>query len=263
MELGLKNKRVLVTAASKGIGRATAELFVREGSKVAICSSNKGNLDRCVNDIVALYGVEPLAVVCDLNISDDLNNLVKVVTETFGGVDILVNNCGGPKPGFFDDLTDEDFNAGYEQVLMSAVRLTRLVLPLMKKNKWGRIINITSVSVKQPIDNLLLSNVFRTGLVAFAKTLSQQVGTFNITVNNVAPGYTLTSRLYELAVEKAKRANKSHEEVLSEIAAGVPLKRLGKPEEIAAMIGFLASEQAGYVSGTTIQVDGGRLNSTF
>ncbi len=263
MDLGLKGKRVLVTAASKGIGRATAELFIKEGAKVAICSRSSENLDRTINDIVAIYGTEPLSVVCDLNNEDDLKNLITVVNDTFGGVDILVNNCGGPKPGFFNELTDEDFADGYRQVLMSAVKLTRMVLPVMRNNKWGRIINITSVSVKEPIENLLLSNVFRTGLVAFAKTLSLQIGKDNITINNVAPGYTLTSRLYELAVEKAKRANKSHEEILSEMSAGIPLKRLGKPEEIAAMAVFLASEQAAYITGTTIQVDGGRIGSTL
>ncbi len=263
MELGIKGKRVLVTASSKGIGRSTAEMFIQEGCKVAICSSNPENLNNAASDIAAIYGVEPLSVVCDLNNPEDLNNLVNAVTETFGGIDILVNNCGGPRPGFFDDLDDKDFLNGYDQVLMSAVRLTRLVLPSMKKNNWGRIVNVTSVSVKEPIDNLMLSNVFRTGLIAFAKTLSQQIGKYNITVNNVAPGFTLTARLYELAVEKAKKAEKSHEEILAEMASSIPLKRLGKPEEIAAMVVFLASEQAAYVTGTTVQVDGGRLKGTF
>lgn len=263
MDLGLKGKIALITASSKGLGRATAEAFLSEGSKVAICSSNKENLNRTADEIAALHGAEPLSILCDLNKEDDLKNAVKVVEDTYGSIDILVNNCGGPPAGYFEDLSEEQWLYSYEQVLMSAVRLTRLVLPGMKMKKWGRIINITSLSVKQPVDNLILSNTFRTGLTAFAKTISNQYGKYNITVNNVAPGYTLTSRLYELAVEEAKRTGKSHEKVLASMASKTPMERLGKPEEIAAAVAFLASEQAGYITGVTIPVDGGAIKSTF
>lgn len=263
MDLNIKNKIALVTASSKGIGRATAEALISEGCRVAICSSNKENLDRAATEIAAIYGYEPLSILCDLNKAEDLENTIRAVEETFGSIDILVNNCGGPPPGFFEDLSEEQWDFAYRQVLLSAVRLTRMVLPKMKEKKWGRIINITSLSVKQPVENLLLSNTFRTGLTAFAKTISSRYGEFNITVNTIAPGYTLTARLYELAVEEAKRTGKSHEEVLASMAAKVPLQRLGRSEEIADAVLFLASERAGYITGALLPIDGGVIKATL
>ncbi|AFN75159.1 3-oxoacyl-[acyl-carrier protein] reductase [Melioribacter roseus P3M-2] len=263
MELFLKGKTVLVTAASMGIGRATAELFIKEGCKVAICSRNKDNLLKTVSEIRNIFNVEPMWVVCDINKSEDIETTVKKVKEELGDIDILVNNCGGPTPGFFETIDDKNWEDAFQQVLMSAVRFTRLVLPGMKAKNWGRIINITSLSVKQPVNNLVLSNSFRSAVTAFAKTLSNQVGKFNITVNNVAPGYTLTSRLYELAVVRAKESGVSHEEILSSMANDVPMKRLGRPDEVASLIVYLASEQAGYITGSTIAVDGGVIKSTY
>ncbi len=263
MELGIKNKVALVTASSKGIGRAVAENLISEGVKVSICSSNRENLDRAANEIAAVFGTEPLSILCDLNKPEDLENTVKVVEETYGSIDILVNNCGGPPPGFFEDLNEDQWEFSYNQVLMSAVRLVKLVVGKMKKNRWGRIINITSLSVKQPVENLILSNTFRTGLTAFSKTISNQLGKYNITVNTIAPGYTLTARLYELAVEESKRTGRSHEEELALMASKVPMERLGKPEEIAALAAFLSSENAAYITGTTIAVDGGVIKSTL
>ncbi len=263
MDLQIKDKTVLITASSLGIGRATAELFLKEGCRVVICSSNKENLLTASKEIKAAINLEPFWVVCDLNKPADIENLYNVVKSHYGPVDILVNNCGGPTPGFFETLEDEQWNKGYEQVLMSAVRLTRLVLPDMKERKWGRVINITSISVKQPVDNLILSNVFRSGVTAFAKTLSNQVGRYNITVNNVAPGYTLTARLYELAVSRAKAKGESHEQVLASMTTDVPMKRLARPDEVASAILFLASEQAAYITGLTIPVDGGITRATY
>jgi 3-oxoacyl-[acyl-carrier protein] reductase len=178
-------------------------------------------------------------------------------------VDILINNCGGPVPGYFLELDENDWNHAYEQVLMSVVRFSNLVIPQMVKNKWGRIINITSISVKQPVDNLMLSNSLRAGVTGFAKSLSNEVAKHNITVNNVAPGLTLTNRLYELAVIEAKEKGKSHEEILVEMAKRVPINRLGGPEEIASVVLFLASKRASYVTGNTIQVDGGFTKGLF
>lgn len=263
MELNLTGKNVLVTAASMGIGRAAAEQFIKEGCNVAICSRNQDNLLKAVKEIKSLYNVEPLWVVCDINKLDDIENTFKVVTETLGNIDILVNNCGGPRAGFFEELNDSDWDFAFKQILMSAVRFTRLVLPGMKEKKWGRIINVTSLSVKQPVDNLILSNSLRSAVTAFAKTLSNQVGKYNITINNVAPGYTLTSRIYELAVIRAKQLGVSHEEVLSSMANEVPMKRLASPEEVASLIVYLASEQAGYITGATISVDGGIIKATY
>ena len=263
MDLQIKGKTALVTASSLGIGRAAAEMLLKEGCRVVICSRNKENLISTAKEIKESVNLEPLWVLCDLNKPADIENLFNVVKSHYGDVDILVNNCGGPPPGFFENLNDESWNLGYEQVLMSAVRLTRMVLPAMKEKKWGRIINITSISVKQPVDNLILSNAFRSAITAFAKTLSNQVGKDNITINNVAPGYTLTSRLYELAVSRAKLLGESHEHVLASMAADVPMKRLARPDEVAAMILFLASEQAAYITGLTIPVDGGITRSTY
>lgn len=257
MELHLKGKTVLVTAASLGIGRATAELFIKEGCKVAICSRSKENLIKAAQEIKSIYSQEPLWVVCDINKLADIENTVNVVTKNYGDIDILVNNCGGPIPGFFEDLSDNDWQDAFDQILMSAIRFTKLVLPGMKSKNWGRIINITSLSVRQPVDNLILSNSLRSAVTGWAKTLSNQVGKYNITVNNVAPGYTLTARLYELAVNRAKLSGDSHEHVLASMANDVPMKRLARPDEVGSLIVYLASEQAGFITGSTIAVDGG------
>ena len=263
MDLQLKGKTVLVTASSSGIGRKTAELFIKEGCKVAICSHNKENLLKTALEIKSSYGVGPLWDLCDINEPQDIEDTVSVVRKNLGDIDILVNNCGGPVTGFFEDLYDETWENAFGQVLMSAVRFTRLVLPGMKAKNMGRIINITSLSVKQPVDNLILSNSFRSAVTAFAKTLSNQVGKYNITVNNVAPGYTLTSRLHELAENRAKIANTTPEKILESMSNDVPMKRLASPEEVASLVVYLASEQAGYINGQTIAVDGGVIKSTY
>jgi len=263
MDLKLKDKIVLVTAASSGIGRATAELFINEGCRVAICSHNKEKLLKTSQEIKNLYNAEPLWEVCDINNPQEIEEAVHIVQKKIGEIDILVNNCGGPVPGFFEDLYDENWEDAFEQVLMSAVRFTRLILPGMKSKNWGRIINITSLSVKQPVDNLILSNSLRSAVTAFAKTLSTQIGKFNITVNNVAPGYTLTSRIHELAETRAKLADTTPENILATMTNEVPMKRMADPSEVASMIVYLASEQAGYITGQTIAVDGGVIKSTY
>ena len=263
MEMGLKGKTVLITAASLGIGKAVVELFAQEGCKIAISSRSKTNLLAVSKEIKDKYSVEPFWSVCDLNKQKDIENTYSAVSQNFGTVDILVNNCGGPSPGLFQQLEEEEWNLAYEQVLLSVVRFSKLVLPGMMSKNWGRIINLTSISVKQPIDNLVLSNTLRAGVTGLTKSLSNEVAKFNITVNNVAPGMTLTRRLYELAVVEAKEKGKSHEEVLVEMAKRVPLNRLARPEEIASVVVFLASKQASYVTGTTIQVDGGYIKNIY
>ncbi len=263
MDFKIKNKVVLVSASSKGIGRAAAELFIEEGCKVAVCSRNETNVVKAVKEIKEKYKIEPLGITCDINVSSDIELAVETVRSKFGSIDILVNNCGGPVAGFFENLSDEHWSDAFEQVLMSAVRFTRLVLPDMKEKNWGRIINVTSLSVKQPVDNLILSNALRSAVTAFAKTLSSQVGQFNITINNVAPGYTLTSRIDELAAVRAKATGTTPEKILESMANEVPIKRLAAPKEVASLIVFLASEQAGYITGATIGVDGGVIKSTY
>lgn len=263
MELGIKGKTALVTASSTGIGKAVVEAFAEEGCNVAICSRSKDKLIESAKDIKNKFNVEPFWGVCDLNNHKDIENFYDAVIKQFGKVDILVNNCGGPVPGFFRDLSEEDWNNAFKQVLMSVVRFSHLVLPAMIEQEWGRIINITSVAVKQPVHNLMLSNSLRAGVTGFAKSLSNEFGKNNITVNNVAPGFTLTHRLYELAVDRAKNSSLSHEEILAEMAKDVPMNRLGGPEEIAATVLFLASQKASYITGTTIQVDGGSTKAIF
>ena len=263
MDLQLSGKNVLVTAASTGIGRAVAELFLNENCNVTICSSSTEKLEKTYSELKELDSGSVHFIKCDINNSDEIDNAVKSAEGKFGPIDILVNNCGGPAPGFFNDLDENKWKEGYDQVLMSTVRFTKLVLPKMQERKWGRIVNITSISVKQPIDNLLLSNSFRSAVTAFAKTLSNQVGEYNITVNNVAPGLTHTGRLDELAELRANEANITKEEMLDKMSSDIPLKRIGKPEEIASAVIFLSSEIGGYITGQTLVVDGGFNKATY
>lgn len=258
MDFGLRGKTALVTAASKGIGKAVAELLASEGCRVAICSRSKTDLENTAMELRRRYDTEITWCVCDLNKIRDIENTFEVVKKQFGIVEILVNNCGGPIAGEFRDLKDDDWQNAFEQVLLSAVKFSGLILPDMILKEWGRIINVTSISVKQPVENLILSNSLRSGVVGFAKSLSDEVAKYNITVNNVAPGYTLTSRLYDIAVHKSKQSGLSHEEVLADMAKNVPINRLARPEEIASLVVFLASNHASYITGATIQVDGGR-----
>lgn len=263
MDLGIKDKVALVAASSTGIGKAVAEAFAEEGCNIAICSRTKETLIDTARDIKNKFHIEPFWGVCDLNHQKDIENFYDAVRKQFGKVDILVNNCGGPIPGFLRDLSEEDWENAFKQVLLSVVRFSNLVIPDMVVQEWGRIINITSIAVKQPVNNLMLSNSLRAGVTGFAKSLSNEFGNKNITVNNIAPGYTLTHRLYELAVNRAKVSGKSHEEILVEMAKDVPMNRLGGPEEIAAAVIFLASQKASYITGTTIQVDGGSTKAIF
>lgn len=263
MDFGLRNKTALVTASSKGIGRAIAEGLAAEGCNVAICSRTKNDLETLAEELRKKHDVDVSWSVCDLNKSVDIESTFNVSIKQFGRVDILVNNCGGPLSGFFRDFSDEQWTSAFEQIFLSAVRFSNLVIPGMAARQWGRIINITSVSVKQPIDNLILSNSFRTGLIGFAKSLSNEFAGFNITVNNVAPGYTLTNRLYDLAVSRAKTSGLSHEEVLADMAKQVPMNRLARPEEISSLVTFLCSNQASYITGNTIHIDGGWVKGLF
>ncbi|NWF49214.1 MAG: SDR family oxidoreductase [Ignavibacteriaceae bacterium] len=257
MDLGIKGKTALVTASSKGIGKAVADGLAAEGCRVAICARGKDELMATAAELKRKYNTDAFWCVCDLNKAKDIENVIEGVQKSFGPIEILINNCGGPAPGFFLDLNEDDWSFAYDQVLMSAIRTTKLVIPSMLKNEWGRVINITSVAVKQPVENLLLSNTFRAGLTGFSKSLSNEVSKYNITINNVAPGYTLTHRLYELAVTRARISGKSHEEMLAEMAKLIPANRLGMPEEIAAAVLFFSSKQASYITGQTLLVDGG------
>ncbi|GHO51916.1 SDR family oxidoreductase [Ktedonobacter robiniae] len=262
MDLGLKGKVAIVLAASKGIGRASALELAREGASVVIGSRDQEALTRTAQEIEAVSKSRVLPVPTDVTRLEDIRNIVATTVRELGRLDIVVNNAGGPKPGTFEMLDEEQWIAAFELNLLSTVRLVREVVPHLRKAGEGRIINIVSTSVKQPIDGLVLSNAVRSGVVGLAKTLSVELAEDNITVNNVCPGRILTDRVRQVyRIEERISAGMSEEEALASVARDIPMKRLGDPAEMGAMVTFLASRQAAYITGTTIQVDGGLVRS--
>jgi 3-oxoacyl-[acyl-carrier protein] reductase len=239
---------------------ACARGLAGTGANLVLCARTASKLEAAAAELEG-KGVEVLAVPTDLTDVDQIEALTAQAGERFGTIDILVNNAGGPPSGTFADLSEADWRAAVALTLMSAVETTRRILPSMREQKWGRIINITSTSVKQPIDGLLLSNSIRSAVIGWAKTLANEVGPDNVLVNNVCPGYTTTDRLGDLAAGAAERQGIEPSEVYENWAAGIPLRRLATPEEFANVVVFLASEEAAYVHGATIVVDGGRSQS--
>jgi 3-oxoacyl-[acyl-carrier protein] reductase len=258
MDLGLQDKVALVMAASKGLGRACATALAAEGARVTIGARGAQTLEQTAQEIQQATSSRVLAVPTDVTRAEDVEAIVAATVREFGRIDILVNNAGGPPAGNFVSFGDAQWQAAFELNLLSTVRLVRLVLPHMRKTGSGRIINIVSTSVKQPIDGLLLSNAIRSGVVGLAKTLSVELAPDNITVNNVCPGRILTDRLRQIYHVNAEV---SEAVVLEAMARDIPMGRVGKPEELGALVAFLASQQAAYITGTTIQVDGGLVRS--
>lgn len=261
MDLGLKDKVALVAASSQGLGRAVAEELAAEGASLVLCARDSETLDQTAAAIAERSNTRVLAVPADVTVTDDIRRLVDAGIERFGRIDILVTNAGGPPAGRFEQLTHEQWEQAIRLTLLSAVELTRQVLPGMKERRWGRILNITSIAVKQPVENLLLSNSLRAGLTGFARTLANEVAADGITVNNVLPGYTRTERLDELAEMMAEKQGISPSEFRGKWEQEIPMRRLGEPREFAAVVAFLASERASYITGTSIQVDGGWIKS--
>ena len=261
MNLGLTDKVAVVGASSKGLGRAIALGLAQEGAKVTICARDSDALAATADDIRNQTGAEVLAVPTDVSQPDQVENLINTAISHFGGIDILVNNAGGPRAGRFDDLAAQDYQDAVHLNLMSTINLCRAVVPSMRERGGGRIINLTSVSVKQPVDNLMLSNMARTGVIGFAKTLATELAQDKILVNNVCPGIIFTDRIQQLATVRAEEAGITFDEALEKMTADIPLGRIGDPDEFATLVVFLASERASYITGTTIQVDGGMVRS--
>jgi len=263
MKFGLTDKIAVVAASSKGIGKAAAESLAREGAKVAICSRNIKALNVAAKDIHEKTGREVLPVKCDVTVPRDIANLFSTVEKYLGGVDILVCNSGGPPQGTFETLSEHDFSWAIELNLKSTINLCRHAVPGMKARKWGRIIAIASISAKQPLDNLILSNTVRAGVLGFTKSLSNELAPYKITVNSICPGYTATDRLKDFAENLSKSANVTVSQLFTSWERSIPSNRLAEPAEPAGLIAFLASEAAAYITGTAIQIDGGYIKGLY
>jgi len=252
MDLGINNRVAMVAAASKGLGRACAEALAREGARVSICSRSGASI-----------GVEAMSVACDVLNADDLTRWFDETIARLGQVDILVTNTGGPPAAPFLQLREEQWRAGVDGVLMNVVRLAQLVIPGMQQRKWGRIVNITSLVAKQPTELLTVSSTLRAGLSALTKTLSDQVAKDNVLVNCVLPGHYMTDRQKELSEIRAKQQGITADDYLAKAVTSIPLGRYGKPEELADVVAFMCSERASFLTGVSLQVDGGQIRSTF
>lgn len=262
MDLQLKDKVVLVTASSKGLGKATALEFAKEGATVLLSSRNEETLARTVEEIKELTNNPNVHFkASDMSSPHDLNALFKWISEEFNGVDILINNTGGPTAGGFKDIADEDWMAAFEKNLLSYIRTTRSVLPNMQANDFGRIINISSSSTKEVIDGLILSNTFRSGMVGLTKSLAREYAKHNILVNTIGPGRIATDRVAELDQIAADRQGVSIEDVIKTSENLIPIGRYGQPEEFAKVVVFLASPANTYMTGQSLIIDGGMLKA--
>lgn len=261
MNLGLTDKPVIVCASSAGLGKATALEFAREGARVMLCSRREAELKRAAADIKAATGHEPAFTVVDVTRPDDLTRLVDATVAAFGGVFALVNNSGGPPAGTFDQFDDAAWQGAFELNLLSYIRLTRAALPHMRKAGGGRIVNFTSSSVKSPLDNLILSNTFRMGVLGLTKTLASELGGDGILVNVLGPGRIQTERIEQLDGIRAAKTGVSIERIRSDAARAIPLGRYGTPDEYAKMAVFLGSPANTYITGQTLLVDGGMVKA--
>jgi 3-oxoacyl-[acyl-carrier protein] reductase len=265
MDLGLRGKTAIVAAASKGLGKGVAMALAQEGANVVMFSRDPEDIKAAADDVraMAAEGARVVGLSADVTRLADLERVVKVTLDDFRSINIVFNNAGGPKPGVFDTLDDDDWQLAFDLNLMSAIRLTRLCLPHMRSRHWGRVITSTSSSVKQPLPNLMLSNAVRSATTAWSKTLSDQVAADGITVNCLAPGRINTERIQQIDADLAQRQRKTRAEVEQASLATIPLGRYGRPEEFGAAAAFLASEPAAYITGVTLLVDGGLFRGTY
>ncbi len=262
MDLGLKGKSVIVAASSKGLGKAIAQQYAAEGAHVLLSSRTEEELKKAADEIINNTGNENVRYqVCDVTDAAQIKSLVETAIDWNGRVDVLVNNAGGPPAGLFNDFTDEDWQNAFELNLLSVIRLIREVLPSMKEYGAGRIVNVASGSIKETLNNLILSNTFRLGIVGLAKSLSQELGKDNILINTVGPGRIATERLKQLDEFRANAQGITVEEVHQKSVRAIPLGRYGEPEEFAKMVVFLGSSANTYITGQTIIVDGGLIKA--
>ena len=263
MNLGLKGRVAIVTAASSGLGKAAAMELASEGARVVITARRSEALKIVADNIASVTSAEVLAIAGDVTNAEHVHDLVAETTDKLGAVDILITNAGGPPAGFFDDFAAQDYRQAVELNLISTINLCREAVPEMRKRGWGRIVAITSIAAKQPVENLILSNTARAGVLGFMKSLSQQIAAEGITVNALCPGYHLTERLKSLGKATADKEGIAIEDVYARWAASTPMNRIGDPEEFAAAVAFLCSERASYITGTVIQVDGGAYRALY
>ena len=263
MDLGLKDKVAIVGGASKGLGRACAEVLAEEGAKVAMCSRTRSELERAAKEIRESTGADVFALPGDLDRHDTIRELVAAAVGRYGRLDILVNNSGGPPLARAASATEEEWDTAVQRSLLFFARMSREALPYLKRAGGGRIINILASTVYQPIPNLALSGVTRMGVVAFAKSLADEVGRDGVLVNNVCPGSILTERMLSDVTARAKELGISVEQALGQRAAETAVGRIGEPRELAYLVAFLASGKSSYITGTTILVDGGLVRSVL
>jgi 3-oxoacyl-[acyl-carrier protein] reductase len=261
VDLGLGGKVALVAASSRGLGRASALALAREGARVTICARTEATLEATAEEIRRDSGAEVLAVAADLSSADGIESVVGATVERFGGVDVLVNNSGGPPAGNFAQLTDDDWRLAFEVVTLNFVRFIREVTPYMRNRRWGRIIAIQSSSVKQPVQGIDLSNGTRPGVAGLMKAIMPELAEHGITINLVLPGTFLTSRIHPALADGGTQVEEMVTEQLAPLAATIPLGRLGEPIELGNLVAFLASERASYITGAVYQVDGGNIRS--
>jgi len=263
MDLGLEGKVAIVAGASRGLGRAVAQELAAEGTSLVICARTAEVLSQVREEIATTTGAQILAVTADVSRTEDIADVTAAALQEFGRIDILVTNAGGPPAGPFESLNAEQWEAATRLTLFSALEFSRRVLPGMKSRRWGRILNITSIAVKQPVANLILSNSLRAAVTGFARTLANEVASDGITVNNIMPGYTRTERVEELARMMAVREGIEPAEFVSRWENEIPMRRLGEPAEFAALAAFLVSERASFITGTSVAVDGGWIRSLY
>lgn len=263
MDLGLDGKVAAVGGASSGLGKAVAWALAREGARVAICARGADRLDRTRQALERASGEEIFAFATDLATEDGPKEFVTATTKEFGGLDILVCNAGGPPPTTLANTSPDAWQRAIDLSLLSTIRLVQAAIPHMRRQQWGRIICLTSVSVKNPLPGLILSNTARPGVVGFAKSVASEYGHHGITVNVICPGYMLTDRVQELAAEQAEADQMTIEAVMSQIVENIPVGRMGDPKELGDLVAFLASERAAYINGTCVQIDGGFVRGLF